>query len=578
VSTIDSDRGAANAWDESVDVVVVGSGSGGMVAAITAHDEGKNVIVLEKSSLYGGTSATSGHGVWVPCNRYAKEAEDYDDSPAEAATYIKNVTPLDKVPEYLIDRYVDQAPKMIDYLYERTHLEFVNHPTFPDYFSFAEGSKPGNRSLEPIPLHGRVLGPEFERMQPLHQQLSIYARINVTQREGQWLLGRQKGWLWKSIAMVLQYLLDIPSRLRGKRDRRMTAGQAGVGRLRLSMLERNIPIKLNTDVRKFHLDDNGRVNGVAALRDGKVINIEAKAGVIVAAGGFEKNQSMREEFLPGPTHTSWTAAHGENTGDALKAALDIGAATSQMDDAWWTTTMLVPGESKGRLVVIEKAQPWGMVVNKGGRRYANEAQNYVDFVKAIYSNHRDDDPTVPSFLVFDSKYRRTFPCGPILTPDVMPDWAIPKAWWTPDFLTKADTIEELAATAGISYEGLKAEIEKFNGYAVTGKDLDFGRGDGIYDRTYVSGEIKPNPCLGPLDKPPYYCVKIFPGEMGTMGGMNFNEHAQVLRADGSAIEGLYTAGNCSAALLPTYPGAGSTIGPSMTFGYLAGRHASGNAA
>lgn len=563
-------------WDESTDILVVGSGSGAMVAAIVAHDQGKRVTMLEKSTLYGGTSATSGHGVWIPCSRYAMEASDYDDSPAEAAKYIKNVTPLDKVPEYLIDRYVDQAPRMIDFLYAHTHLKFVNHPTFPDYFSFADGSKAGNRSLEPIPMHGKELGEHFERMQPLHQQLSIYARINVTQREGQWLLGRQKGWLWKSFTMVLRYCLDVRSRLKGKRDRRMTAGQAGVGRLRKSMLERDIPLQLETDVRKLHTDEDGRVIGVQAIRNGRQLNIKAEQGVIIAAGGFEKNQEMREAYLPVPTDTRWTAAHGENTGDALKAAMDIGAATSQMDDAWWTTTMLVPGETKGRLVVIEKAQPWGMVVNQGGRRYANEAQNYVDFVKAIYETHREDDPSVPSFLVFDAKYRKSFPCGPILTPDVMPDWAIPKAWWKPDFLSKADSIEELAITAGISPDGLAAEVAKFNEFAKTGKDLDFERGDGIYDRTYVSGEVKPNPCLGALDTPPFYCVKVFPGEMGTMGGMNFNEHAQVLREDGSVIPGLYTAGNCSAALLPTYPGAGSTLGPSMTFGYLAGLHASGN--
>ncbi len=565
-------------WDQSADVVVVGSGSGAMVAAIVAHDHGQQVLVLEKADKYGGTSATSGHGVWVPCNRYAKAADDYDDTPDEAARYIKNVTPLDKVPEALIDRYVEQGPQMIDYLYQRTHLEFANHPTFPDYFSFAEGSKPGNRSLEPVPMHGRELGDEFERMQPLHQQLSIYARINVTQREGQWLLGRQKGWLWKSAKMVMAYLLDVPARLRGRRDWRMTAGQAGVGRLRKSMLERDIPLHLDTEVTGLHIDDDGKVIGVAAQQGGKRVNIKAEKGVVLAAGGFERNQAMREQYLPGPTHISWTAAHGENTGGAISAAMAIGASTSQMDDAWWTTTMLVPGETKGRLVVIEKAQPWGMVVNQQGRRYANEAQNYVDFVKAIYSNHSDESPTVPSFLVFDSKYRKSFPCGPILTPDVMPDWAIPKAWWNPDFLSRANSLAELAGIAGIDEQGLLAEVEKFNGFATTGKDLDFQRGDGIYDRTYVSGEVKPNPCLGPLDKPPFYCVKIFPGEMGTMGGMDFNEHAQVLRGDGSVIEGLYTAGNCSAALLPTYPGAGSTLGPSMTFGYLAGMHVSGKPA
>lgn len=240
--------------------------------------------------------------------------------------------------------------------------------------------------------------------------------------------------------------------------------------------------------------------------------------------------------------------------------------------------MLVPGESKGRLVVIEKAQPWGMVVNVKGRRYSNESQNYIEFVKDMYRQHSEENPCVPSYLVFDSKYRKTFPCGPIMTPDFMPDWSIPKSWWSPDFLSKADTLEELAQIAGIDKKGLMDEVKKFNGYCETGKDLDFQRGDSTYDHTYVSGAVKPNPCLGALDTGPFYCVKIFPGEMGTMGGMEFNKHAQVLRENGEVIEGLYTAGNCSAALLPTYPGPGSTLGPSMTFGYLAGLHACGKPA
>lgn len=561
-------------WDETVDVVVVGSGSGAMVSAIVAHDHGSRVIVLEKGDTYGGTSATSGHGVWIPCSRYAKEA-NAEDSLEEARCYIKAVTPLDKVPEYLIDRYVEQGPKMLDYLYDHSHMHFDNHPTFPDYFSSAEGSKAGNRSMEPVPMFAKELDGEFERMQPLHQQVSIYGRINVTQREGQWLLGRQKGWFLKSVQMVAKYWLDIPARLKGRRDHRLTAGNAGVGRLRRSMTDRDIPLYLNANMQELIVDENAAVVGVTVMRDGKLQSVKAEKGVILAAGGFEHNQEMRERYLPRPTHHSWSSANGNNTGGAITAAMALGAGTAQMDDAWWTTTMLVPGETKGRLVVIEKAQPWGMVVNAKGRRYSNESQNYTEFVKDMYRKHTDDNPCVPSFLVFDSKYRKSFPCGPLLTPEIMPDWSIPKKWWSREFLCRANTLEELANKAGINSAGLTEEVSKFNAYAKTGKDLDYKRGDSIYDHTYVSGEIKPNPCLGPLDTPPYYCVKIYPGEMGTMGGLNFNEHAQVLREDFSVINGLYTTGNCSAALLPTYPGPGSTLGPSMTFGYLAGLHING---
>ena len=248
-------------FDQVVDVVVVGSGSGGMVAALTAHDHGAETLMLEKSDKFGGTSATSGHGVWIPCNRYALAA-GAEDSLEEAEKYIKAVTPLDKVPESLIDCYVEQGPRMIDYLYDNTHCHFDNHPTFPDYFSFAEGSKAGNRSMEPKPMFAKELKGEFDKMQPLHQQVSIYGRINVTQREGQWLLGRQQGWLWKSVKMVARYWLDFPARIKGKRDHRLTAGQAGVGSLRVSMLERNIPLQTGCDVRELITNEEGRVTGL----------------------------------------------------------------------------------------------------------------------------------------------------------------------------------------------------------------------------------------------------------------------------------------------------------------------------
>ena len=390
------------------------------------------------------------------------------------------------------------------------------------------------------------------------------------------ILGAIPGWFKLAAGLVINYLLDFPARLRSRRDARLTMGNAGIARLFLSLRDRDVPLWLRSPMQDL-IEQNGEVVGVLVERDGRPLRIRARKGVILAAGGFERNQAMREQYLPKPTKSQWSAGNLFNTGDAIRAASKLGADTHQMDWAWWFTTAVIPGRKKAVLSQIEKGMPGSITVNKNGKRFSNESQNYVSFVEDMLHAGDGGEPAVPSYMIFDADFRYKRPVASALVQgQFMPDWLVPKSWWSPGFLSKANSLRELAEIVGIDPDGLEQTHQRFNEFARSGKDEDFQRGDSSYDRYYSDPSVKPNPCLAPLDKPPFYCVTLYPGEMGTAGGLVINSDAQVMRADGSAIRGLYACGNTTTALLPAYPGPGSTLGPAMTFGYLAGKHISAN--
>lgn len=371
--------------------------------------------------------------------------------------------------------------------------------------------------------------------------------------------------------MIWDYISDIPWRLRTPISRRLCCGSAGVGRLFLSVKQRDIPIELNTGFKDLVVEE-GRVVGAVIEQDGKEIRVKARKAVILASGGFEKNQALREQYLPAPTNTEWSAGAETNRGDALIAGLGLGAKTRLMNGAWWTTTVCVPGEPQPRLSIMEKSFPGSCVVNKAGRRFANESQNYMAFQKELFKAHTDDNPCAPAYHIFDARFRRTYIAGPLMTAAMKPDWTIPKSWFETGFVAKASTIRGLAEQLGIDPEGLEETVAKMNHYAVTGKDEEFGRGDSAYDRYYADPAIKPNPCLATIDEAPFYAMRIDAGDFGTLGGLDTTVDAQVKADAGGVIEGLYAIGNCSAALLPTYPGPGATLGPAMTMAYQAAKH------
>jgi 3-oxosteroid 1-dehydrogenase len=560
--------------EKTVDLLVVGSGNGGLTAAVCAYEFGvKDVLVVEKSNLYGGTSATSGGGIWIPCNRYAREA-GADDSLDAAREYQRATVPQGMVPPELIETYVREGPKMLDFMHERTRVRYESLAHYPDYWSFLPGARGGHRSLEPAPLNSKVLGAAAVQLRPLHHMMWLGDRIPIKQVEAQVLMAQLPGWRSLAGKLLWEHVSDFVWWLTHKRSRRLTNGSAGVARLRWSMLDRNMPLWLETTFESLLVEDD-RVVGAVVRRGGVETRIRARRGVVLAAGGFEHNQAMREQYLPKPTNKDWSAALASNTGDAVRAGMSIGAATRLMDGAWWCSSVKAPDDPVPRLAIMEKSYPGNCVVNRRGARIANESQNYMGYQLEFFRKHSDADPQVPSWMVFDARFRRTYYAGPLWPSRYKPDWMLPKSYFTSGFLTRADSVRELAQQAGIDPKGLEQTIAAMNEYARTGKDLEFGRGDAEYDRYYADPTIKPNPCLAPIAEAPFYAMRIEPGDFGTHGGLAIDSNARVLRPDGSAIDGLYAVGNCAGAILPTYPGPGATLGPAMTFAWQAAKHLSG---
>lgn len=565
-----------SSWDYSVDTLVIGSGNGGLTAALCSYEMGvKDVLVIEKGDKYGGTSSVSGGGVWIPNNRYAKAA-GAEDSFEDAKAYLSSTIPTGDVPQDMIDSYLVNGPKMIDFLHERTHMRYVTLEHYPDYYTDQPGGKPGHRSMEPEPVDASLLGDEFKNLTLTHHMMRLFGFIHFTQVEAQMLTARSKGWFGLTLKMVASWLLDIPWLMKSTIARRLCTGCAGVARLRLSMMDRDIPLWLNSAMKELITDEQGKVIGAVVEKNGTVLRVQARKGVVLASGGFEHNQQLREKYLPKPTNKEWSAGVRTNTGDGLLAGLKLKAATRLMDGAWWCTTIVTPGEPSPRLSIMEKSLPGSCMVNLQGKRIANESQNYMSYQKALFEVHDEQsNPCAPMYHIFDARFRRSYIAGPLMTKDVKPDWAIPKHWFEQKFVGKADSIRGLAEQIGIDANNLEQTVSNMNGFAKTGKDTEFQRGDVEYDRYYGDPNVKPNPCLGAINEAPFYAMRVEAGDFGTQGGLVTNTSAQVMTEADETIAGLYAIGNCSAAILPTYPGPGSTLGPAMTMAYQAAKHISG---
>ena len=559
----------------SVDVLVVGSGNGALTAALCAYELGvRDVLVIEKSPLYGGTSATSGGGIWIPCSRYARAA-GATDSYEEALEYVRGSTPAGAVPPELQETYLREGPRMLDFLHERTRVRYESLAHYPDYWSSLPGAKHGHRSLEPAPVARSVLGAEARQLRDTHHMMWMFDRIAMTQVDAQVLMAQLPGWKRLAARRIWDHVSDVSWALRNRRSRRIACGCAGIARLRWSMHDRKLPLWLEAPMTELLADDTGRVTGVRVLHQGATVIVHARRAVVLAAGGFEHNQQMREQYLPQPTDARWSAAAGTNTGDAHRAAMALGAATRLMDGGWWCSSIRAPDDPVPRLAIMDKSYPGNIVVTRRGRRIANESQNYITYQLEFYRRHTAEDPQAPSWMIFDARSRRMYFNGPLWPVRYRPDKRLPRSYFSCGFLTRADSIRELARQAGIDADGLAKTVSAMNDYARTGKDLEHGRGDAEYDRYYADPRIKPNPCLAPIVEPPFYAMRIDPGDFGTHGGLVTNTDAQVLRNDGAPIPGLYAIGNCAAAILPTYPGPGSTLGPAMTFAWQAAKHFAG---
>ncbi|MBW2419964.1 MAG: FAD-binding protein [Deltaproteobacteria bacterium] len=569
-------------WDEEVDFLVVGSGAGGMVAALRAHDLGCRTLVVEKAPVYGGSSAISGGVVWVPANHLMAGA-GIEDSPEAGLRYLEKITAGSSSPEKL-RAYVDTAPRMLEYLDERSHIGFDVIPGYPDYYPEEEGGKTGGRSCEPRVFDAGRLGDEFRRQNMHPKDIYIFGFMTGRATDGKDMMrGGLKGALI-ILREALLYFFNLKARFKRLHNTRCTLGGALVASARASLLDRGVPVWLDTKLEDL-VEEEGRITGAVVTREGEPLRIAARRGVLLAAGGFERNEKLREQYQRGPTGSEWTAGTVSNTGDTVAIGQRLGAAFDLLEDAWWCPVFRAPFEEHRRILIFERSLPGGIVVNSLGRRFMNEAAPYNDAVKRIYAANSQESQeseealgasTIPSYLIFDRRFRRKYPIGPIFPANMQPDWATGEK--AEGFLERADTLEGLAAKLGVDAAGLRATVERFNDFARSGKDEDFGRGESAQDRYYTIFDDAPNPNLATIEKAPYYGCKLWPGDLGTKGGLRTDLHARVMREQGDVIPGLYATGNCSAAVMGhTYPGAGGTLGPAMTFGFRAAEHAGGEA-
>ena len=537
------------------DVVVAGSGAAGMTAALAAAHRGLRVVVIEKAGTFGGSTARSGGGIWVPGNEVLRRA-GIADTAEQARAYLAHVAG-DGVPPARQQALLAHGPAMVSFVGQHTPLKFAWVPGYADYYPEAPGGLATGRSIEPVPLNGRVLGPELAHLNPPY--LPAPEGVTITQGDYRWLsLGPRHPRAMLATAKITGRM----ARARLLRQRTLSMGQALAAGLRAGLASAQVPVWLNTPLTGLEMT-GGRVTGARVMRDGQPAVIAAGRGVVLAAGGFERNDEMRRRYQRSPIGTEWTTGAAGNTGDAIVAGHDAGAALDLMDDAWWGPAIPLP--SGPYFCLAERSLPGSLLVNRAGQRFVNEAAPYVDIVHAMYEGHRSATPHIPGWLVFDQRYKSTYVFAGLL-----PRRPFPRRWYEAGALYRAPTIAGLAGQIGVDDQGLDKTVARLGEFAQAGTDEDFRRGDSAYDRYYGDPRRRPNPNLAPLNRPPFYAARIVPGDLGTKGGLVTDERARVLRGDGSPIPGLYAAGNASAAVMGhSYAGAGATIGPAMTFGYIA---------
>ncbi|RSM38030.1 3-oxosteroid 1-dehydrogenase [Amycolatopsis balhimycina DSM 5908] len=536
---------------EQFDVVVVGSGAAGMTAALAAAHHGLSVVVLEKAACFGGSTARSGGGVWLPGN-HALRAAGIDEPPERAREYLASIVG-DVVPAVRRETFLAHGPEVLRFVCDHTPLKFRWVRDYSDYHPEAPGGRSGGRSVEPVAFDGNLLGAELAHLEPPYSAPPL--GVPITQADYRWLslLARHPRGAVRMLSLGRQWLVG---KLRGQRL--LSMGQALAAGLRVGLAQAGVEVRLNTALTDLRVDDD-RVTGV--VTENGVIH--ARRGVILGSGGFERNLEMREKYQRAPIGVDWTVGAEANTGDGITAGLKLGAALDLMDDAWWGPSLPLTGGPW--FALAERSRPRCIMVDAHGKRFANESAPYVEAVHAMYGDGDGPGEHIPTWLVFDQRYKDRY-----MFTGIGPRQPLPGRWFKAGIAAKSSSLAGLAAKIEVPAEALEATVERFNGFARKGVDEDFHRGVSKYDHYYGDPRNKPNPSLGPLDKAPFYAVKIVPGDLGTKGGLRTDEHAQVLREDGSVVPGLYAAGNASAAVMGrTYAGPGATIGPAMVFGYLA---------
>ena len=557
-------------FDQTVDVLIVGSGGGGMTAALTANAAGLDTLVVEKAAHFGGSTALSGGGIWVPGAPSQKKA-GYVPDPDGVFEYLRTITD-GLVSDARLRQYVDSAPEMMEFLEQRSGwFEFVWKPGYADYYPELPGGSELGSTINVPAIDLRKLGDEEQN---LLQPLALAPKgIWFAPKDLRLFYQVRQNWRGKAVLLKLIWRM-FRARVFG--DRMAAIGQSLAARLRLAMKEHGIPLWLNSPMTELITDVDGAVVGAVVERDGRPQRIGARGGVILAAGGFDHDMEWRRLHLP-VLEKDWSFGNPASMGDGIQAGEKVGGSTDLLDEAWWFPAMCWP-DGRLQFMLNERMMPSQFVVNGDGRRFINEAAPYMDFAHAMIEGQNSGVTHIPCWLVTDIRSFHRYVVGGHLPIPKVPfapvptGWKVPKAWLDSGVVVEGNSFEELATKIGVPPAQLRQTADRFNDLARNGHDDDFNRGDSAYDNYYGDPTL-PNPNLHPLGKPPYYAFQIILGDLGTSGGLRTDEHARVLRTDDSVVKGLYAVGNTSAAVMGrSYAGAGATIGPAMTFGYVAAKH------
>lgn len=547
-------------WDRSVDLLIAGSGGGGMVAGLVALDRGLEPLIVEKQALVGGSTGLSGGIVWLPNNPLMRAegiADTHEDGLAYLADVVGDVGAASSAARR--EMFLTAGYEMIDFLI-RKGVRLIRCAGWSDYYPNHNGGNAAGRAVEGIPFDAAQLGSWSGRLQPPLAKNYGYVVLTNELRSVQYFNRSPRAF---AVAARV-FLRTRAARMRGRQI--LTNGASLVGQMLevlLDLSDGRPPLWTNAAMEDLVVED-GRVVGARVIHDGVPLRIEARKGVLLAAGGFGHNAEMRRRYSgEQPNDGKWSIANAGDTGEVLQAAMRLRAKTDLLDEAWWLPSVFIPnGGAAAASLGSGRQRPGAIYVDSSGRRFCNESNSYVEVGKAMYAAK-----AVPCWMVFDHGYVRRYVTGtkPFdrrLPPDFVDSGAV----------QRGDTIADLARRIGVPGDALTRTIQRFNHFAANGLDPDFGRGQSAYNACLGDPGYRPNAALGPLNRAPYYATRVFPADVGTCGGVITNEHAQVLDEHDRVIEGLYATGNTTASVMGrTYPGAGASIASSMVFGYVAAR-------
>lgn len=551
------------------DVLVVGTGASGMSAAVTAAYEGLKVLVVEKAPVYGGTTARSGGWLWIPGTRLAKE-QGINEPAGAARAYLKHeaTTHFDGD---RVDAFLENGPKAIDFFTQNTCVQFDMPPVFPDYHAEAPGGLPGGRSMVTRPFDARELGSRVEQLAPPVPELTVFGMMLGSGKELWHFLRAFKSLesFWYVTKRFAHHFLDV---LRFGRGMTLTNGNALAGRLAKAAMDLNVTVWLSSPVKKLIVEGDAVV-GATVIREGEPVEIRVKRGVVLACGGFPHDIERRKALFPhAPTgREHFTPSPEANTGDGLRLGEAVGGwvdPTIPNAAAWCPTSVTKRSDGTQGVMphFIDRAKPGVIAVTRNGRRFTNEALSYHDFVQDLVKACKGASE-VSCWLICDHAHLREYGLG-CVAPFPLPIGKHLKS----GYLKRGNSLEELAETIGVPLSALKSEVETFNRDAVKGVDSKFGKGSTAYNRYQGDSLVTPNPCMSPIQKGPYYAIKVVVGEIGTFAGLATDASCQVLTKDKRQVKGLYAVGNDAASIMGgNYPGAGITLGPALTFGYVVGK-------